>query len=155
MHTPAYPGRTNLLHASGNNAKLGVTRMNNYDKYINTGAILSSPSTTPYLSLVPFEEGTSDYTALKAHAKTDDSYLDGPNSSANVMCLTCHRAHASGWDGITRWNAETAFIVSNGFYSQEGQAYQPYGQGRSETEALRAYYNKPASSVRPEPGHAL
>jgi len=146
MHTPAYPGSTNLLHASGNNAKLGVTRMNNYYVYINTGTILSSPSTTPYLSLVPFEEGTSDYVALKAHAKSDDSYLDGPNNSANVMCLTCHRAHASGWDGIMRWNAETAFIVSNGFYSQEGQAYQPYGQGRSETEALRAYYNKPAST---------
>jgi rRNA maturation protein Nop10 len=146
MHTPAYPGSTNLIHASGNNAKLGVTRMNNYYKYINTGTILSSPSTTPYLSLVPFEEGTTDYSTLKAHAKTDDSYLDGPNTSANVMCLSCHRAHASGWDGIMRWNAETAFIVSNGFYSQQGQAYQPYGQGRMETEALRAYYNKPASA---------
>lgn len=147
MHTPAYPGRTNLLHASGNNAKLGVTRMNNYYKYINTGAILSSPSTTPYLSLVPFEEGTSDYPTLKAHAKTDDSYLDGPNSSANVMCLSCHRAHASGWDGIMRWNAETDFIVSNGFYSQEGHGYQPYGQGRTETEAARAYYNRPAAKL--------
>ncbi len=145
MHTPVYPGRTNLIHASGNTAKLGVTRMNNYYKYINSGTILSSPSTTPYLSLVPFEEGTSDYATLKAHAKTDDSYLDGPSTSANVMCLTCHRAHASGWDGITRWNAETDFIVSSGFYSQEAQAYQPYGQGRTETEALRAYYNKPAA----------
>jgi hypothetical protein len=146
MHTLAYPGRTNLKHDSGNNAKLGVTRMNNYYKYINTGTILSFPSTTPYLSLVPFEEGTSDYTALKAHAKTDDSHLDGPDGSANVMCLTCHRAHASGWDGGTRWNTETDFIVSNGFYSQQGNVYQPYGQGRTETEALRAYYGKPAST---------
>jgi hypothetical protein len=145
MHTPAYPGRTNLLHASGNEAKLGITRMNNYYNYINTGTILSSPSSTPYLSLVPFEEGTSDYTTLKAHAKTDNSYLDGPNSAANVMCLSCHRVHASGWDGIMRWNAETDFIVSNGFYSQQGQAYQPYGQGRTETEATQAYYNRPAA----------
>jgi hypothetical protein len=95
---------------------------------------------------VPFEEGTSDYTTLKAHAKTDDSYLDGPSGSANVMCLTCHRAHASGWDGGTRWNAETDFIVSNGFYSQQGNVYQPYGQGRTEAEALQAYYGKPAST---------
>jgi hypothetical protein len=145
MHTPSYPGRTNLIHASGNNIKLGVTRMNNYARYIRTGEVLSSPSTTSYLSLVPFEEGTSDYTVLKAHAKSDDSYLDGPDGASNVMCLTCHRAHASGWDGGMRWNAETAFIVSNGYYSQEGNAYQPYGQGRTETEALRAYYNKPAA----------
>lgn len=146
MHTPAYPGRTNLLHASGNNAKLGVKWMNNYYKYINTGTILSSPSSTPYLSLVPFEEGNSDYATLKAHARTDDSYLDGPNSTAQVMCLSCHRAHASGWDGIMRWNAETDFIVSNGFYSQQGQAYQIYGQGRTEIEAKAAYYNKPATT---------
>jgi hypothetical protein len=146
MHTLAYPGLTNLQHASGNSAKLGVTRMNNYYRYINTGTVLSSPSTTSYLSLVPFEEGTSDYTTLKAHAKTDDSYLDGPDGAANVMCLTCHRAHASGWDGSTRWNAETDFIVSNGFYSQQGNVYQPYGQGRTEAEALRAYYGKPAST---------
>jgi hypothetical protein len=145
IHTPVYPGSANLIHASDNTAKLGVVRMINYYKYINSGTILSSPSTTPYLSLVPFEEGTLDYTRLKAHAKSDDSYLDGPDSSANVMCLTCHRAHASGWDASTRWNAETEFIVSNGHYSQEGQAYQPYGQGRTEAEALRAYYNKPAS----------
>ena len=145
MHTFAYPGRTNLVHASGNSTKLGVTRMNNYSRYLNSGSILSSPSTTLYLSLVPFEEGTSDYTTLKAHAKTDDSYLNGPDGASNVMCLTCHRAHASGWDGSTRWNTKTAFVVSNGFYSQQGNAYQPYGQGRSEAEALQAYYGKPAS----------
>ena len=145
IHTPAYPGRTNLQHASGNVVKLGVTRMNNYNRYLYSGAISSYPTNTFYLSLVPFEEGTSNYTTLKAHAKSDDSYLDGPDSASNVMCLTCHRAHASGWDGSMRWNAETAFIVSNGYYSQEGQAYQPYGQGRTETEALRAYYNKPAA----------
>jgi len=144
MHTPAYPGRVNLRHASGNNTKLGVIRMNNYNRYLSAGSILSSPTTTFYLSLVPFEEGISDYTMLKAHAKTDDSYLDGPDGTANVMCLTCHRAHASGWDGSMRWNTKTDFIVSNSFYSQQGSAYQPYGQGRTEAEALQAYYGKPA-----------
>lgn len=149
IHTPVFPGRRNLIHASGSGAKLGVTRMDTYYRYINTGVILSSPSTTPYTSLVPFEEGTTDYTTLKSHAKTDDTYLDGPNTAAQVMCLSCHRAHASGWDGIMRWNADTDFMVSNGFYSQQGQAFQPYGQGRTETEALRAYYNRPTRLFAP------
>ena len=60
------------------------------------------------------------------------------------MCLTCHRAHASGWDGATRWNTRTELITANSAYSQEGQAYQPYGQGRTEAEALRAYYDFPS-----------
>jgi hypothetical protein len=38
-----------------------------------------------YNSLVPFEEGTVDYAALKAHAKNDDSYLSGPEDDANVV----------------------------------------------------------------------
>jgi hypothetical protein len=66
------------------------------------------------------------------------------------MCLTCHRAHASGWDGALRWNGRTDLIVAAGFYSQEGQMYQPYGQGRTEAEALRAYYDIPAGAFAPD-----
>ena len=28
----------------------------------------------------------------------------GPDGDENVMCLSCHRAHASGWDDALRWN---------------------------------------------------
>jgi hypothetical protein len=140
MHTVAYPGSTGLLHPVGASAKLGVTKSDNYNKYIKTGNLSGLPDKS-YLSLVPFEEGTSDYAVLKRHAKTDDSWLAGPDStSSQVTCLTCHRAHASGWDGMTRWNTKTEFIVYNGFYAQE-----PYGQGRTEAEATRAYYDMPAS----------
>jgi hypothetical protein len=153
MHTIVYPGNTNLLHAAGNTITFGGAKADNYNKYIKTGD-LSGVSTASYLSLVPFEEGTADYVALKAHAKTDDSYLVGPDAASQVMCLSCHRAHASGWDGIMRWNAETSLIVSNGTvsagsYAQEMQMYQPYGQGRTEIEALRAYYNRPEAKFAP------
>jgi hypothetical protein len=148
-------GDPKLIHPAGSTAKFVQPYLNNYNRYINTGNILATPdATSSFLSLVPFEEGTADYAMLKTHAKTDDTYLAGPNSTSQVMCLSCHRAHASGWDGITRWNAETALIVSNGtvstgLYAQEGQAYQPYGQGRTEQEALRAYYNKPETKFAP------
>jgi hypothetical protein len=148
-------GPTNLQHASGSAAKFFQPYQDNYNKYIADGNVLSTPDpSSSYLSLVPFEEGTSDYAVLKTHAKTDDSYLYGPDASSQVTCLSCHRAHASGWDGITRWNAVTSLIISNGTvstgsYAQEGLAYQPYGQGRTEMEALRAYYGKPETKFAP------
>jgi hypothetical protein len=149
MHTTVYPGNKNLLHPAGNSAKLGGVKADNYNIYVKTGD-LSGLANTSYLSLVPFEEGTADYNALKTHARTDDSWLVGPdNTSAQVTCLTCHRAHASGWDGIMRWNADTDYIEFNGAYSQEGQPYQPYGQGRTEAEATRAYYDRPATKFAP------
>jgi hypothetical protein len=148
MHTAGLPGPSNMVHAAGAAAKLGQHYADNYNSYIKTGVTLTTPDdSASFLSLVPFEEGISDYSVLKSHAKIDDSYRAGPDSTyAQVMCLTCHRAHASGWDGAARWNTRTEFIVYNGFYSQEGQAYQPYGQGRTELEATRAYYNIPAST---------
>jgi hypothetical protein len=149
MHTIVWPGNTNLLHPAGISAGLGAVKAGNYNAYIRTGDLTGLASTS-YLSLVPFEEGTTDYAALKAHARSDDTWLAGPDSTtAQVMCLTCHRAHASGWDGIMRWNAETNYIVNNGSYAQEGQPEQPYGQGRSEAEALRAYYDRPATKFAP------
>lgn len=133
------------FHPSGYTAVIDATKANNYDTYVKTGDLTGSASSA-YLSLVPFEEQTSNYATLKKHALTDDSYLYGPEANiSNVTCLTCHRAHASGWDGIMRWNAESQYIVFNGNYSQEGQVYQPYGQGRTEAEARRAYYDRPAS----------
>jgi hypothetical protein len=148
MHTTTWPGKTNLLHPAGNGAGLGAVKTANYNAYIKTGDLTGLVNTS-YLSLVPFEEGTRDYATLKAHAKSDDSWLVGPDTTAQVTCLTCHRAHASGWDGIMRWNAETIFIENNGSYAQEGQPEQPYGQGRTEAEALRAYYDMPASKFAP------
>ena len=144
------PGDPQLVHAAGSAALFAQPYLDNYNKYVYDGNILATPDpSTSFLSLVPFEEGTSDYATLKAHAKTDDSYLAGPAGPSQVMCLSCHRAHASGWDHITRWNTSSAYVEYNGFYAQEGQAYQPYGQGRTEQDALQAYYNKPANKFAP------
>jgi hypothetical protein len=151
MHTPFYPGAENLLHPIGATAKLGIvskstdsiySKADNYNRYVRTGELTGLVDTS-YLSLVPFEEGTSDYTVLKSHANTDGSWLAGPDrTNAQVMCLTCHRAHASGWDGIMRWNTKTSFIAYNGAYAPI--ANPEYAQGRTEAEARQAYYDRPA-----------
>ncbi len=139
--TPTMPP----IHPVGSLAPLGPAISSNYNAYIKNGDLTGTMNAS-FLSLVPFEEGTRDYPTLKSHAKTDDSYLYGPDAiSAQVMCLSCHRAHASGWDEATRWNANTDYIVYNGFFSQDSQQYQPYGQGRTEAEAQQAYYAMQAS----------
>lgn len=147
MHTVVFPGGASgaETHPVGAAGRIDSGIAANYNSYIRTGN-LAGTVTTAYLSLVPFEEGIANYAALRAHARSDDTYLAGIESAtAQIACITCHRAHASGWDGAMRWNAKTEYIVYNGFYAQEGQAYQPYGQGRTELEALRAYQDMPAS----------
>jgi hypothetical protein len=145
MHDDVYP--TPLKHATS--GPLGATLINNYNSYVKTGDV-SGFEATSYWSLVPFEIGSSSYPLLKQIVTNTPA--KGPNSAdgiATVMCLTCHRAHASGWDSATRWNTKTEYIVYNGRYSEEGSVYQPYGQGRSEIEAQRAYYDTPVSNFAP------
>jgi hypothetical protein len=123
--------------------------LNHYNSYIKTGD-LGGTEATSYLSLVPFEIGTANYTTLRTIITATPT--KGPSEADGtplVMCLTCHRAHASGWDNMTRWNTRAQYLATNGSYAQEGMAYQPNGQGRSEAEAVRAYYDIPASRFAP------
>jgi len=92
-----------------------------YNQYRGSGKV-GTGSSDAFLSLVPFEEniGTthliSDYATLKLHAKNDNTYLEGPTGSMQVTCISCHRAHASGWEYAMRWNPESEFIIVNGVW---------------------------------------
>jgi predicted CXXCH cytochrome family protein len=116
----------------------------NYNSYVKTGNMTGS-ATTSYWSLVPFEEGlaysTANITTLKSHAQTNDSNLNGPGSgtvpaTATVMCLSCHRAHASAWQNMIRWDAEVTTIDTAGAYNTGAS-----GEGYSATEASKGYYD--------------
>jgi predicted CXXCH cytochrome family protein len=116
----------------------------NYNSYVKTGNMTGSP-TTSYLSLVPFEEGQAYSTAaigvLKSHAQTNDSNLNGPGSgtvpaTATIMCLSCHRAHASAWPEMLKWNPEATTITVAGAYPTGNS-----GLGYSATEASKAMYD--------------
>jgi hypothetical protein len=144
IHTTAAP--TPLVHPAGNpNGILSVAYTSYYDQYVKDGD-LTGIEANAYLSLTPFEVGTSNYAILKSIVTTSPS--KGPSTtdgSPAVMCLSCHRAHASGWDGGMRWNNKTTKIVHNGKYSQESDPFQPFGQGRTALEAQKAYYDIPAT----------
>ncbi len=160
MHNDNYPAT--LRHPSGNGAKLGAIA-GNYNSYVKSGD-LTGTSAASYTSLVPFEEGITDlsttggYAQLKGHALNAPSEeLGGPDATtSNVACVSCHRAHASGWDSMTRFNLGYEFMVGLGTDSTGTPAPAYPGidstyvsaaaaQGRTVAETQRAYYDRPAT----------
>ncbi len=146
-HTNMHDGTNSFAHPSPGALDVGI--ISYYNSYVKTGDVTGNLSTA-YSSLVPFEVGSSYYPTLKSIVtNTPTKGPDTADGTPQVMCLSCHRAHASGWDSITRWNTKVSQIEYLGKYAQEGQIYQPYGQGRSEAEALQAYYQTPESIFDP------
>ena len=150
----SYPNTLhNSRHPAGNGAKLGYLARN-YNVYVKTGDI-SGTRQSAYLSLVPFEEVTANYSVLKSHARDDDSYLAGPDANSNVMCLTCHRAHASGWDYDLRFSTymQTFITADPGGTSAWPGTDVPgdttQAMGRTQAETSKAYYDIPASRFSP------
>jgi hypothetical protein len=78
----------------------------NYNAYVATGDMTGS-DTTSFDGLVPFERGEGDRTALS----DDPEGGPGPDSNSNVMCLTCHRAHASAFANAGRWDFEIELLT--------------------------------------------
>lgn len=131
-------------HQVGGSAVLTAEIISNYNKYISSGNMTGSHSTA-YTSLVPYEVGLKDYARLKMLAVSAGS--SGPSGGENVMCLTCHRAHASGWDHMLRWNMQGDFIVYAGEYPGIDNATPPeFAQGRSVAETRKAMYDRLAGA---------
>jgi len=131
------------MHSSGNyvhpvDDDLGSTIAAAYAAYVKTGDMTGTLNLS-FRSLVPFATNSgSDYAALATLAKNDDSQLGGPTPSDHVMCLSCHRAHASDFPYMLRWSMENEFMVKNGLY-------QTTERGRTPQEAAAGYYDRPAA----------
>jgi hypothetical protein len=101
-----YQGTPNK-HPAGNLETLSSNRATTYNAYVATGDFTGGTGANAYTGLVPFERQETDKTILLAAATS----TQGPTTSDNVMCLTCHRAHASAFDNITRWNMEDELLA--------------------------------------------
>jgi len=117
--------------------------LSRYNSYVKTGDI-SGNQATSYLSLVPFQMGDStDMTTLKGAVNS----TAGPVSGDRVMCLSCHRAHASGWDSMMRFPLDPTFTtVSDGFGNPvyPNPATDPIqAMGRTTQEFQKALYDRP------------
>lgn len=122
-----------LIHPAGNDEKMGSMNIaDNYNAYVKTGD-LSGNQATSYLALVPFERGVSDGALL------DETSTAGPDASSNVMCLTCHRAHASAFPNAGRWDFDADYITESHPASTDG--------GVTGNDVLNSYYGRDMAVV--------
>jgi len=99
-------GGSSLEHPSGSGELLDSEIINTYNSYRNSGDF-SGVTASAYLQFVPFERGTSNMQML------DPNSTAGPDSNSNVMCLSCHRAHASAFGNAGRWDFTATLLVDS------------------------------------------
>jgi hypothetical protein len=112
IHNTSYP--TNLEHPTG--VALGPVIATAYNAYNGTADQTGGLQATAYLAAVPFED---------AAAATNSTA--GPTSGSKVMCLTCHRAHASSAPDAGRWDFSVTGLEEDGHESGSYKLPNPYG----------------------------
>jgi predicted CXXCH cytochrome family protein len=124
---------------SGNGDILG-----NYNAYVSSGN-LGGLQTASYESLVPYEEGTgSAYdSTLQAKASSGANTYAGPTAGAQAMCLSCHRAHATGFSSMLRYDISGEFMTIQDTVGGATAAYSTVADINAWKVA--AYNDKPAS----------
>jgi predicted CXXCH cytochrome family protein len=142
-HTDMHSTAGILRHPAGSGLTGGT--LGNYNLYIKSGD-LGGSSANSYNSLVPFEQGmpvtVANLATLQANAVNTDTKLGGPEATGQVMCLSCHRAHATAWPKMTRWNNENEFMIKNGVYPGTDSTVSDIARGRTTAETMAGYYNK-------------
>ena len=115
MHTATAGGA--LVHPSGQ--AIGATIATFYGLYDGTTNFVNGVNGTPatsYIPQVPFE-GTT---------RTTTGSLVGPDAASRVMCLTCHRAHATSAPNSGRWEFNVTLLEEDGVASGSYALPQPY-----------------------------
>ena len=131
---------TLLTHPVNQGFSAGVAA--NYNAYLGSGLTGASGFDT----IVPFQtDNTTDMAALQTAANTVNAQAA---TSSRVMCLSCHRAHASGFAHMTRWQNEGEFIAADGVWPGTNStstiaSQAKYAMGRTTAETSAAYNNQP------------
>lgn len=144
------------MHSSGNyvhpvDQNLGSTVASIYNTYVKSGD-MTGTSATAFTSLVPFATNSSDYTVLAGLANSNGSNLNGPNGTDQVTCLSCHRAHASGFSHALRFDNGYEFMTKGGDYIGSDNPEIGTGgrgplqsRGRTIADWKAAYYDREAT----------
>ncbi|MDW7646137.1 MAG: hypothetical protein SCI25_13965 [Desulfuromonadales bacterium] len=81
-----------------------------YNSYVATGNFTGTVATA-YDPLVPFERGVTTGSWDLPDPTDAETAGVGVDGSSKVMCLSCHRAHASAFANALRWDMTEAFIA--------------------------------------------
>jgi hypothetical protein len=128
---------------------LGSTIAANYNAYVKTGDLTGGTGDKAFTSMVQFQvDNENDNSKLEALTTS----TKGPSATDRVNCFSCHRAHASGWDSMTRWTNANEFLVLG---EADGTPVYPgidspvddpaAAQGRSQAEIQKTFYDRPAN----------
>jgi hypothetical protein len=142
-------GMGGLHHPSGAGAKLTQAVVASYGAYVTSGVMTNTDPSRAYSTLTPFEVGTGDYAALKARASPSGAVDRSPTAQDNVACVSCHRAHAGGFDSLLRFSLASEFMTEEdpagiAMYARSGLD-ATLGDGYTATLAQAAYYGRPAA----------
>ncbi|UCF66374.1 MAG: hypothetical protein JSV80_11315 [Acidobacteriota bacterium] len=110
-HNTDYPNT--LKHPSGE--VLGAIIAANYNKYEGSGDYTGLKGDA-YLAMVPFEDP----------AAATDSTEGATGTTSKVMCLSCHRAHASSGPNSGRWDFNLTIWDDEGVESGSYIIPNPY-----------------------------
>ncbi len=101
-----------------------------YNYYNGTADPQGGNSATAYLAEVPFEDFS---TAVDGTA--------GPSSSSLVMCLTCHRAHATSGPHSGRWDFNISTLGQDGVISGSYPIPNPYSDPNQDRLCRKCHRN--------------
>jgi hypothetical protein len=118
--------RVALLHPSDD--PLRAAAAGAYNAYRGTTNCIQFPGTAPgpcgngtaltsYLALVPIQDANTWNTTTSTR---------GGTATSRVMCLTCHRAHASSAPNAGRWDFDVTFLADDGAESGSHALPNPY-----------------------------
>jgi predicted CXXCH cytochrome family protein len=133
----------------------------NYTNYVSSGDLSGAftgdhANQGPFLSLAPFTKNDGNYVNLASFAAagaTTATALSAPTNGDQVNCLSCHRAHATAFPWMLRWQMEGEFVTvadtATGLVpiwpgTDNGAAVQ-FARGRTEVEQRAGYYMRPAT----------
>jgi hypothetical protein len=139
IHTLA--SGSSFTHAAG--VSLGETMASTYNNYVKTGDL--SGLGGGFTSLVPVQRSDLLSNSALYTQRLDQQVLP----IDTVTCLTCHRAHASGWDYMLRFPYGTDFMTVadlNGDPIYPDPLINPAeAMGRTPAEFQAALYDRPAT----------
>ncbi len=148
-------GADHQRHPAGNASTLTTAIVANYNAYVSSGIMTNTNSAAAFSTLAPFQVNTVQRSTLKPMAVTSSSYanqnMPAASTTASAMCLSCHRAHATGFTGMLRFNVEgnefmtAADSANNAIYD----TVNGKGTGLNATQQQNAYYGRPATVFGP------
>ncbi len=139
------------MHSTGNyvhpvDTALSGPIIANYNSYVKSGD-LTGVVASAFSSLAPFATNNGDYAALAALAISNAPSSAGPAGGDQVNCMSCHRAHATGFPEMLRFNIEGEFMVYNSLYpgTDTTPTAPQFARGRLGAETQAAYYDRPVT----------